>query len=70
MFKSVCPAGRISEGGGERERLHDLLYYPRKSPEQNGINHSHRTKTKTETSTAKMIPAPDNKFENISHHVI
>ena len=26
MFKSVCPAGRISEE--ERESLHGLLYYP------------------------------------------
>ena len=69
MFKSVCPAGRISEEEREGERLHGLLYYPEKSPEQNGVNHLHWTKTKTETSTAKIIPTPDNKFENINHHV-
>ena len=53
-----------------RERLHCLLYCPGKSPELNGINHSHWTETKTDTSMAKIIPAPDNKFENINHHVI
>ena len=51
MFKSACPAVRISEEEREGGRLHGLLYYPGKSSKQNGINHSHSTKTKTEIST-------------------
>ena len=63
-------AARISGEERKRERLYSFLYCSGKSSEQNGINHSIGRKYEIETSAAKIIPAPDNKFEIINHHVV
>ena len=68
MFKSVCPVVRISEEEGTRAFTR-LFILPGKVIRVKW-HKSFSLDENSKTSTAKIIPTPDNKFENINHHVI